>query len=1074
MVKRLKDSKKFIDAGLKPSARCVNETKETYMTQLYKELYLNQKLCNRNEWETAIERLQKTAETLRQTGNWTAYITHCCAISECLLETSSFEEAHQLMLQTYHLYQEHPSGNPPVLAEVLDVLGQTYANYLGNYQKSLDLHLKALECCEKHYGHAHERTADAHLSLAGSYGNLIVDEKQWEHSQKALQIYEKVHGGSHPLAGNCYFNMAICKWGGTDNEVSISFLKQADAIHRAWFGDLHGTIAQNRFFETNVYVTQKNAKASLSCCKAAIATNSRLFGLYNAFNQRAYAYLGAINNSFGNVDDALLCFGKARDIGNKVFAPNHIYVGDCHYYYGKCLRDSGKIADGMAQLKLAETIYAQSYGANASKNGDVQRELAIAYERTAQYEQAIECYKKAIESIEKSEDASGFQLAFTQLTLGRCFSKVKEHIKAEERYLLGYRFLKKYKEQRPSLYHFSLICLGRCYFAKGEYRIGLDYVEEAIDNFSTKNGSYIDLISSLSQKILLSAALFEQTGKAEHLYHALNTYLRASQLIEKNKTGTNGQRAMKQLLKSAKSTYEAAINVIHKLLENGLLPPSISCRADLLNMAFECMEQSKALLLYSTLKDAELKIVAQVPPQIIAEIDELEKKVRHAERQLELARHQQVGEERLNKLEKEYFSFFEQLRNLLKQLEKTHPDYHQIKYAGKSVLPSELRNHLKINLPHTAILSYVIGAETRRIYIFYVSDTACHLLARPMPDGFEDCLDDYLQSINAFGKKKYLQSAHELYRLLVEPIMAFAQKDGLNHLLLLPDEELHFVPFEALLTAPVDPKTAYPDLPYLLMDFDVSYHYSGSLLYYLSQKRATQHTPNDFVGFAPVYAQNNMEKETEKEYNELTTRSVRIGDKEYKELLYSEREVSDIERLFKKNNEKAKVFLHENASKRNFEKAVSDKKYVLVAAHGLHNAQNPNLSGIIFSPDVENINPSGGGDANAVLYFSDAYDLKLKADLVVLSSCKSGIGKLEKGEGVMNMNRGLLHAGANNIIYTLFKVYDKASCELSVELFRGILAGKSYRTALTEAKRKLIGSRKTMPKFWAGYVLLGQ
>ncbi|MBK9462318.1 MAG: CHAT domain-containing protein [Sphingobacteriales bacterium] len=127
--------------------------------------------------------------------------------------------------------------------------------------------------------------------------------------------------------------------------------------------------------------------------------------------------------------------------------------------------------------------------------------------------------------------------------------------------------------------------------------------------------------------------------------------------------------------------------------------------------------------------------------------------------------------------------------------------------------------------------------------------------------------------------------------------------------------------------------------------------------------------------------------------------------------------------------------------------------------------KKPDQTGIIFSPNET--------DGNGIFYMGDVYNLQLQADLVVLSCCETGLGKISKGEGTMALNRGFLYSGAKNVVYTLFKVYDKQSCELTTELFKQLIAQQPSIEALHQAKLNLI-ARGLMPNKWAGYVLVGQ
>jgi tetratricopeptide (TPR) repeat protein len=107
-------------------------------------------------------------------------------------------------------------------------------------------------------------------------------------------------------------------------------------------------------------------------------------------------------------------------------------------------------------------------------------------------------------------------------------------------------------------------------------------------------------------------------------------------------------------------------------------------------------------------------------------------------------------------------------------------------------------------------------------------------------------------------------------------------------------------------------------------------------------------------------------------------------------------------------------------------------------------------------------------------WLAEMYNLDLDADLIVLSSCDSGIGKLVKGEGVISMTRGLFYSGAANIIVSLWKVTDHHTSTLMIELYRHILEGKTYSEALRAAKLHMIKDQSTAaPLFWSGFILIG-
>jgi CHAT domain-containing protein len=94
---------------------------------------------------------------------------------------------------------------------------------------------------------------------------------------------------------------------------------------------------------------------------------------------------------------------------------------------------------------------------------------------------------------------------------------------------------------------------------------------------------------------------------------------------------------------------------------------------------------------------------------------------------------------------------------------------------------------------------------------------------------------------------------------------------------------------------------------------------------------------------------------------------------------------------------------------------------------------------------------------------------------VVLSSCESGVGKFMQGEGIMSLSRGFFYAGCHNIVFSLWKVYDKVTPDLMCSFYKNVLEGKSYASSLREAKLEFIKNPVlSLPKTWSSFILLGE
>ncbi len=147
---------------------------------------------------------------------------------------------------------------------------------------------------------------------------------------------------------------------------------------------------------------------------------------------------------------------------------------------------------------------------------------------------------------------------------------------------------------------------------------------------------------------------------------------------------------------------------------------------------------------------------------------------------------------------------------------------------------------------------------------------------------------------------------------------------------------------------------------------------------------------------------------------------------------------------------------------------LNQSRYIHFATHGVVNKKLPSLSGLVFGHETET--------EDGVLYLGEIYNLKLNADLAVLSACETASGKWVEGEGLISFARGFLYAGARNLLVSLWKVSDISTSNVMKEFYQGLLDGKSMAEALKEAKEKMIASEYdlAMPYYWAPFVLIGK
>src|SRR5262249_35281129 len=133
------------------------------------------------------------------------------------------------------------------------------------------------------------------------------------------------------------------------------------------------------------------------------------------------------------------------------------------------------------------------------------------------------------------------------------------------------------------------------------------------------------------------------------------------------------------------------------------------------------------------------------------------------------------------------------------------------------------------------------------------------------------------------------------------------------------------------------------------------------------------------------------------------------------------------------------------------------------ASHGDFDAERPLASSLLLAPD---------GTDDGRLTVSDLYSMRIGADLVTLSACETGLGRIANGDDVVGLTRGFLYAGTRTIVASLWQVEDRSTGDLMIAFYRSLAKGLSKRDALAAAQIEELG-KQPHPFYWAAFQLTG-
>lgn len=278
----------------------------------------------------------------------------------------------------------------------------------------------------------------------------------------------------------------------------------------------------------------------------------------------------------------------------------------------------------------------------------------------------------------------------------------------------------------------------------------------------------------------------------------------------------------------------------------------------------------------------------------------------------------------------------------------------------------------------------------------------------------------YRQYLENAGSTGHLTLAKKLYDSLVRPI---AERIDAKKIVVVAHGPLHYLPFNAL----------HDGQGYLIERYSLRMLPSASVLKYLRTQ--------------PVAKAGNI----------LAFGNPDLGDPRY-DLAYAEAEAVAVA----KKRAQSRVLLRKDANEAAFRQYGSGFRYLHFATHGEFNADAPLKSALLLAKDREH---------DGMLTVDKLYSLKLDADLVTLSACETGLGKIANGDDVVGLTRGFLYAGASSIVASLWKVDDKATSYLMTRFYDN-LEQADKREALRQAQRDTLG-RYGHPYYWAAFQLTG-
>jgi CHAT domain-containing protein/Tfp pilus assembly protein PilF len=867
------------------------------------------------------------------------------------------------------------------------------------------------------------------------------DSKALEMLDKALPFFEQK--GIQVGQGNVYYTK-----GGLFT-FKGEFQKALDMYEKAlsFFKNAHEPIGQGNvyFGQGNIYYyTGKYSKANVMFDKALqlFKKAGTIIGIGNVYTSKALCY-----STTGEYSKALEKYDAAITVYRKANIP--VNLGLAYLNKGIIYQYTGNFSSAFEMLNESLTFYEKAK--RPAGIGNVYWNKGVVYLSVGETTKALAMYNKAIPFLEKGGDLRG--LGNVYQGKGKIYAEAGNLSKALKMYDKAFSFFEKVNSSfgQGIVYYWK----GESYANAGKYLDALKLLKKALSIFEkarepigmgnvfwTEGNIYLNIgdplkalemynrayshykkVGSVESESLALLGLAKTSVMLEKNVEALSFFMKVIEKLEKIRTRTAFSEMKRDFMGKVYQQYEETILFT---LKNGYFKKS-----------FNYAESMKSRVFLDRMAEGLVRLEKGLPQEFKENRNRLTTKLSLLSKKM----HKTTGkkdEKELLELKRKYKETENEFGELLMKIRLKNPLYASVRYPKPLTAPILQNDVLNKN---ELLISYFISS--RKLYAFTVSKKRFTVVPINIKEKeINQIVDTYLNALKDNNTSYIMRYGDILYKTLFQPLESKIK--GHKEIIIIPDGNLAKIPFESLIIDKT--KSGHPI--YLLEMYRIKYIQSASLLGILRKHYRNNKKSKNFVGFGdPVYDYKNFQlgkpeqgtlTRSQQKTNEIQeiirTRYARSSGI-MNRLPRSGDEIQTIAQLFENKSLKGTVYSREEASEEKA-KAIDMKEYDYIhfACHGLLNDE--------FQSLVLSQFPDEQSTEDGYFTLNEIMNCNWNAKLVVLSACRTGSGKMTKGEGVTGLTRAVMYAGTPAVIASLWDVEDNATKALMIIFYRNLLDKK--------------------------------
>ncbi|NJK37683.1 MAG: CHAT domain-containing protein [Oscillatoriales cyanobacterium RM2_1_1] len=761
--------------------------------------------------------------------------------------------------------------------------------------------------------------------------------------------------------------------------------------------------------------------------------------------------IGNVYNAIGEKQDALeflyQSLALSRAVGNRTEAAILNNIGLVYASLG----ERQKALDFYNQALSVKRALGDSRGEATTLNN-----IGTLYDALGEPQKAVEFHDQALSLRRAVGDTRGE--ATTLNNLGLVYDTLGEPQKALEFYNQALSLRRAVGDPRGEAT--TLNNIGTIYFSLEEQQKALEFFSQSLPLSRAVGDRALEALS------LTNIAVLERSrGKLEA---ALQNIEAAIAILEDLRTEVNSPELKTAFFATTQNKYEFYIDLLmelHQQPSNQMPDQGFDARA------LHISERSKARTLLELLQEANANIREGIDAQLLAQEKLLQQKLDAVEkRRLELSSQAESLDEQQIRIQQQQKTLTEQYQALQSKIRATSPNYAALTQPEPLTLAQIQQQVLD---EETVLLQYALGKN--RSYLWVVGKNSFNSYILPPRLEIETAIRSFSTALNnpratTSAELAAAKTAEDLSNLILQP--AAAQLDR-KRLLVVADGALQYIPFAAL----AQPES--PEYQPLILNHEIVNSPSASTIAILRQETQNRQSGEKTIAVLadPVFNMDDERVSTQQTIDQDTlpiaaqqiSRSAQTAGIDWNRLPGTRQEAQVILELVPEA-ERTEAFDF-NANRDWTQQDLTDYQIIHLATHGFFDAANPALSGIVLS-----LVDQRGNWQNGYLRLHEIFNLKLPAELIVLSACQTALGDNIRGEGLVGITRGFMYAGTPRVMSTLWQVDDKGTAELISRFYHKLLIENlSPAAALRSAQIELWQiERWRSPHFWASFTLQGE